>query len=93
MNQKLVKEMTRRTQLAQVIDQMIAVHIEQRKSCHVRLKRGIMHDMISDYLGIKVSNFMRAFINSRMIAAGYPLMIQRGNFYYRNAQLREHHGQ
>jgi len=93
MDQRIVKEVTRRTQLAQVIDQMIAVHIEQRKSCHVRLKRGIMHDLISGYLGVRVSNFMRAHINSRMVAAGYPLAVQKGNLYYKHAQLKEHHGQ
>lgn len=92
MDQGLVKELTRRTQLAQVIDSMIAAHIEPRKTCHVRLPRGVVHDLAAKYLGLKVSNFVRAFVNSRMIAAGYPLMIQRGNFYYRHAKLRGQDG-
>ncbi len=86
----IIDELHKRSQLAQVVDSIIRTHVRLRSNCHVRLKRGVMHELVAQYLGLRVSNQVRAFVNSRMVANGYPLAIMRGNLYYKHAELKKH---
>ena len=54
-----------------------------------RVKRGVVHNLIADFMGVKVSNSLCCVIKECLSSEGVQESIIRGDLYYKNLDWKE----
>lgn len=83
--ESLKAEVSRREALAIMVDRIILAAV--KRSPGKRVRRGVMHSLVADRLGLRLSSRMRTLVNERMEALGFRKSILHGCRFYSGLEL------
>lgn len=84
----LIEELKRRHHLCEMVDAVIRAHLIKHHKRTRFVKRGIVHRLVAERLGLVLSNKVRQLVNRRMHHLGFELAILYGQRIFRRASLR-----
>lgn len=81
------RELRRRSLFYELIDRVIDQHLEPGEQVWVR--KGIVHDLVFDALGVRMSSPLRSAVNRRMKERGARYVRKQGFRYFKGMRLKD----